>query len=93
MIIQASKVEVTREEWECFSFTPDSIISDVNIGITEILMTTHHPVIAQERIYDFLETYKMYGFSDSEGDIAATNAINAYYNSNISRWEYLKKQF
>ncbi len=70
MIIQASKVEVSRDEWDCYSFTPDAIIADVNTGITEILMTTHHPVTAQKRVYEFLESYKKYGFRDSEGDMA-----------------------
>lgn len=87
MIIQASKVEVSRKEWDCYSFTPDAIIADVNTGITEILMTTHHPVTAQKRVYEFLESYKKYGFRDSEGDMASTDAINAYYKSNINRWE------
>lgn len=91
MIIQASKVEMSRDEWDCYSFTPDAIIADVNTGITEILMTTHHPVTAQKRIYEFLYSYRMYGFRDSECDRAATDAINAYYKSNISRWEHLYK--
>lgn len=91
MIIQASKVEVSRKEWDCYSFTPDAIIADVNTGITEILMTTHHPVTAQERIYEFLYSYRMYGFADSECSQAATDAINAYYKSNINRWAYLRK--
>lgn len=91
MIIQASKVEVSRKEWDCYSFTPDAIIADVNTGITEILMTTHYPVTAQERIYEFLYSYRMYGFTDSECSQAATDAINAYYKSNINRWAYLRK--
>lgn len=91
MIIQASKVEMSRDEWDCYSFTPDAIIADVNIGITEILMTTHHPVTAQKRIMDFLESYTFYGFRDSECEFAATDAINEYYKSNINRWAYLRK--
>lgn len=86
MNIQASKVEVSRKEWECYVDTPDSIIKDVNSGITEILMTTHNPVMAQKRIYDFLDLYRTYGFRDSECDRAATDIINAYYKSHINRW-------
>ena len=86
MNIQASKVEVSRKEWECYVDTPDSIIKDVNSGITEILMTTHNPVMAQKRIYDFLDLYRTYGFSDSECQSIATDIINAYYKSSINRW-------
>jgi len=86
MNIQASKVEVSRKEWECYVDTPDSIIKDVNSGITEILMTTHDPVMAQKRIYDFLNIYRTYGFRDSECERVATDIINAYYDSYIDRW-------
>lgn len=86
MNIQASKVEVSRKEWECYVDTPDSIIKDVNSGITEILMTTHNPVMAQKRIYEFLTLYKTYGFRDSECESVATDIINVYYDSYINRW-------
>lgn len=90
MIIQASKVEVSRKEWECYVDTPDLIIKDVNSGITEILMTTHDPVMAQKRIYDFLNLYKTYGFRDPECERVATDIINAYYKSHINRWANFK---
>ena len=89
MIVTLEKLEVKRSEWECYIDTPDVVIEAVNELVLEILNTTHHPVLAQKRIYDALFDYREYGFIDSECNQTATDVINKYYNSNIDRWAHL----
>ena len=91
MIIKQSKIELNHKEWDCYSFTPNAIVEDVNKGVVDILMSTHNPVLAQKRVYDFLELYKFYGFRDTECEIAATEVINKYYKSNINRFQSYRK--
>lgn len=86
MIIKQSKIELDHKDWDCYSFTPNAIVEDVNKGVVDILKSTHNPVLAQKRVYDFLELYKFYGFRDSECENAATEVINTYYKSNIGRF-------
>jgi len=89
MIISRKKLEIKRSEWECYIDTPDVVIETVNELVLEILNTTHHPVLAQKRIYDALFDYREYGFIDSECSQVATCIINKYYNSYIDRWAHL----
>jgi len=89
MIISREKLEIKRSEWECYIDTPDVVIEEVNELFLEILNTTHHPVLAQKRIYDALFDYREYGFIDSECSQVATCIINKYYNSYIDRWAHL----
>jgi len=89
MIISRKKLEIKRSEWECYIDTPDVVIETVNELVLEILNTTHHPVLAQKRIYDALFDYREYGFTDSECNQVATCIINKYYNSYIDRWAHL----
>ena len=89
MIVTLEKLEVKRSEWECYIDTPDVVIETVNELVLEILNTTHHPVLAQKRIYDALFDYREYGFTDSECNQVATCIINKYYNSYIDRWAHL----
>lgn len=91
MIIEESKIELNHDEWECYSFTPNHIVEDVNKGVVDILMSTHHPALAQKRVYDFLDLYYKYGFRDSECEMVATEVINKYYKSNINRFECYSK--
>jgi hypothetical protein len=90
MNITATKVEIKRSEWDCYIDTPDKVIDEVNRNLADIFETTHHPVIAQKRVYKYLyDNHREWGFSDSECNQAATDAINLYYNSNIDRWASL----
>ena len=87
MIINQKKIQLDRTEWGCYDETPDYVIKSVNSNVSEILLSTHSPAQAQERIYDFLfETYNKYGFSDE----IVTKIVNQYYNTNIDVWDYLK---
>lgn len=88
MKVTKDKIECSMEEWDCYSFhTPPHVVEDVNQNILSILSSTHSPVWAQKRIYDFLNQYKQYGFRDSECDQVSTDILNSYYNSNISRYD------
>lgn len=92
MIVTPELLSIKRSEWECYIDTPDTVIALVNTGFLEILNTTHSPVWAQKRIYDFFSDndYDKYGFNDSECNQCATNVINKYYNSSINRWAFLE---
>jgi len=86
------KLYCDRKEWECYSKTPDSVIKEVNALVYAVITTNTDPVVVQKIIYDTIyanETYRKYGFRDSEGDQCTTNIINEYYGSDIYRWEYL----
>jgi hypothetical protein len=86
------KLFCDRDEWECFSFTPEYIIDEINALVYEVITTNTDPVIAQKIIYDTIaanEKYRGYGFRDSEGDQCTTNIINKYYGSSIDRWANL----
>lgn len=91
MIVTRENLEIKRSEWDCYTDTPDVVIEQLNKEFLEILSTTHSPVWAQKRFYEFVDLngYNQYGFGDSECNQAATDIINKYYNSNISRWEFL----
>lgn len=90
MIVTLEKLEIKRSEWECYIDTPDKVINEVNLNLADIFETTHHPVIAQKRAYNYLyENHREWGFSDSECNQVVTNVINKYYNSNIDRWAML----
>jgi hypothetical protein len=83
------KLYCDRTEWECYSKTPDSVIEEVNALVYAVITTNTEPIIAQKIIYDTIyanETYRKYGFRDSEGDQCTTNIINEYYGSDIDRW-------
>lgn len=91
MKVTKHKIECSIEEWDCYDNdlckTPLHVVEYVNQNILSILSSTHSPVWAQKRIYDFLDEYKQYGFRDSECEQVTTNIINSYYNSNISRFD------
>ena len=89
MIVEQEKLVIKRSEWECHIDTPDVVIEQVNKEFLEILNTTHSPVWAQKRFYEFVDGYDQYGFRDSECNRVATDVINKYYNSNITRWDFL----
>ena len=93
MLISPHKVELSIEEWECYDNvlcrTPQDVIDTINQEFSVILDTTHSPRYAQQRIYEVLDFYTEYGFSDSECHEVATKVINLYYQSNINRWEFL----
>jgi hypothetical protein len=89
--LTAKKLCCDRNEWGCFSHTPDNIIEEVNALVYAVVTTNNDPVIAQKIIYDTIaanETYRKCGFSDSEGDQCTTNIINKYYDTTITRWAY-----
>jgi hypothetical protein len=89
-IVDATGVYAWREDWECYSKTPDYIVDEVNDLIYAILTTNNDPVVAQKIIYDTLyKQYRKYGFRGSEGDQCTTNIINKYYGSDIDRWANL----
>jgi len=83
------QVTLKRSQWECYVDTPDSIIETINGYFTRMLDDCSEPVDAQAKMYKFLDLYKEWGFSDSECNQAATNEINKYFKSNISRWDCL----
>lgn len=88
MKVTQTEIQCSIQEWECYSSkTTPSMVEDINKSILSILSSTHSPVWAQKRIYDFLNQYKEYGFRDTECEQVATNIINRYYNSNINRNE------
>jgi len=89
MIVTQELLSIKRSEWECYTDTPDTVVALVNTGILEILNTTHNPVWAQKRIYEFFtdNDYDQYGFNITK---VATNVINKYYNSSINRWAFLE---
>ncbi len=89
MIINREEVSISRSEWECYMDTPDSVIETINKEFSEILLTTTSPIYAQKRIYEFCHNYRKWGFVDSECYQVATDVINKYYQSNISRWDVL----
>ena len=88
MKVTKDKIECSIKEWDCYvRHTPLHVVEDVNQNILSILSSTHSPVWAQKRIYDFLYQHKQYGFRDSECEQVATDIINSYYNSNITRFD------
>ena len=87
-----SKLLCDRDEWECYSHTPEYIIDEINALVYAVVSTNYDPVIAQKIIYDTIaanDNYRGYGFRDSEGDQCTTNIINKYYGSSIDRWANL----
>lgn len=87
-----SKLLCDRDEWECFVNTPYAVIQEINALVYAVITTNNDPVVAQKIIYDTIyanETYRKYGFRDSEGDQCTTNIINRYYGSKIDRWANL----
>ena len=87
-----SKLLCDREEWECYSNTPDSVIEEINELVYAVVTTNTDPVVAQKIIYDTINAnneYRGYGFRDSECDQCTTNIINWYYGSKIDRWANL----
>ena len=95
MKVTKDSIECSIEEWDCYnnsSFqTPLDVVEEVNSNILIILSTSHSPVWAQNRIYNFLNLYMEYGFRDSECEEVATQIINEYYNSTIDRWDAYTK--
>jgi len=93
MIVTPEKLDISINEWECYNNeltqTPQSVVDTINAEFSRILNTSTSPRYAQSRIYHFLSEYQDYGFTDSECHQCATNVINRYYNSSISRWEFL----
>ena len=81
------KVSLKRSQWECYTDTPDSIIETINGYFSMVLTTEETPIDAQAEIYKFLGFYKEFGFSDSECSQVATNVINNYFKSNLTRWD------
>lgn len=93
MLITSDKIQLSIREWDCYDNrirrTPQEVVDTINSEFSEILGSSRSPVYAQQRIYDVLGKYSIYGFSDSECHQVATNVINLYYKSNIDRWEFL----
>jgi hypothetical protein len=91
MKVTKDKIECSIQEWDCYNTwnrkTPQDVVETINEEILNILSTSHSPVWAQKRIYNYLDQYKEYGFRDSECEQTATQIINEYYNSTIDRWE------
>jgi hypothetical protein len=85
---EEKKLYCDRDEWQCYSKTPYSVIEEINALVYAVVTTNTDPVVAQKIIYDTIgeKGYGKYGFRDSEGDQCTTNIINKYYDSNIDRW-------
>jgi hypothetical protein len=82
-------IKLKRSEWECYTDTPDAVIKTVNKQFTTVLKECNTPVLAQHKMYQFLNDYKEWGFRDSECNQVVTDVVNNHYKTNINRWESL----
>jgi hypothetical protein len=87
MISTQITVTLKRSEWECYIDTPDSVIETINNYFAFVLQSRDTALEAQAEIFKFMCMFSEFGFYDSEPRQVATDTINTYFNSDLSRWD------
>ncbi len=87
MIKTQITVEITRSEWECFIDTPDSVIETINNYFAFVLQSRDTALEAQAGIFKFMNRFSEWGFYDSEPRQCATDTINEFFGTSLSRWD------
>jgi len=80
-------VTLKRSEWECYIDTPDSVIETINNYFAFVLQSRDTALEAQAEIFKFMCMFSEFGFYDSEPRQIATDTINTFFKSNLSRWD------
>lgn len=81
-------IELTREQWECYRHTPQTLIDQINNAFTLILENSKSPEGALKKIFNILTCYIEYGFRDTECEWVAVHTINKFYDGHkdVDRW-------
>ncbi len=87
MIKTQITVEITRSEWECFIDCPDTIIETINHHFAFVLQSRDTALEAQAEIFKFMNMFSEFGFYDSEPRQCATDTINEFFGTSLSRWD------
>ena len=90
--VKTKNINLSKDQWQCYSDTPNDVIKTVNKFFTYILFVCETPILAQKTTYAYLERYVTWGFLDSECCQVATDMINKYYNSDINRWQCMSEE-
>ena len=80
-------IELKRSQWECYIDTPDTIIESINHYFAYVLQSRDTALEAQAEIFKFMNMFSEFGFYDSEPRQVATNTINEFFGSDLSRWD------
>ena len=87
MISTQITVTLKRSEWEVYIDTPDTIIEGINQYFAYVLQSRDTALEAQAEIFKLMNLYSEFGFYDSEPRQVATDTINTYFKSDLSRWD------
>ena len=80
-------IHLKRSEWEAYVDCPDTIIETINHYFSFVLQSRDTALEAQAEIFKFMNMFSEWGFYDSEPRQVATDTINTYFGSSLSRWD------
>ncbi|AOV62292.1 hypothetical protein S420910_103 [Synechococcus phage S-CAM7] len=87
MISTQITITIKRSEWECYIDTPDSVIETINNYFAFVLQSRDTALEAQAEIFKFMCMFSEFGFYDSEPRQCATDTINDFFGTSLSRWD------